>query len=203
MLNSDPPNIVGAIETARRTIRDGKRAADVITRLRNLFSQKEINASCWDLTSATREVIELVQGDLRRSRVTLEEHYDPELPLVVGDRIQLQQVILNLVRNAVDALQTVQKGNRKIEVYLSYVEDSAHLIVKDSGIGFDSAVADKLFEAFFTTKEDGMGIGLSVSRWIVEAHGGSLWAAKNEDAGATFGFSIPCQRSSSSDDGHD
>jgi PAS domain S-box-containing protein len=191
MLNSDPPNINGAIETARRTIRDGNRAADVICRLRKLFSQKEIDASWWDLGSAAHEVIELVQSELRRNRITLEERYDPDLPLVKGDRIQLQQVILNLIRNAIDAVPATQEDPREVIVSISCEKDCAHLRIKDSGVGFEASVTNKLFEAFYTTKEDGMGIGLTVCRWIVEAHGGSLWAAENEDRGATFGFSIP------------
>ncbi|RFU49182.1 PAS domain-containing protein [Paraburkholderia sp. DHOC27] len=203
MLNSDPPNIAGAIETARRTVRDGKRAADVISRLRNLFSQKEINASWWDLGLAAREVVELVEGELRRNRITLDERYDPALPLLMGDRIQLQQVILNLIRNAIDAVQATQGRPRHVAVTIAYREDCAHLTVEDTGVGFDASVADRLFEEFFTTKKDGMGIGLSVSRWIVEAHGGSLWGAKNAAGGATFGFSIPCRGSADADDPQD
>lgn len=200
MLNSDPPNIAGAIETARRTVRDGKRAADVVSRLRNLFSQKEINASWWDLSLATREVVELVESELHRSRITLEEHYDAGLPLLMGDRIQLQQVILNLIRNAIDAVQATHGRPRHVSVNIGYRDDCAHLTVVDTGVGFDASVADRLFEEFFTTKKGGMGIGLSVSRWIVEAHGGLLWGAKNVERGATFGFSIPCRGSS---DAHD
>lgn len=193
MLNSDPPNIAGAIETARRTIRDGNRAGDVISRLRKLFNHKEINTSWWDLNSAVREVVELVQGDLRRSRVTLKDSYDAHLPLVLGDRIQLQQVAMNLVRNAIDAINMAEESSRTIAVMVSYSDDCAHLSVKDTGVGIDSAVEGKLFDAFFTTKTDGMGIGLSVSRSILEAHSGQMWARNNEDQGATFGFSIPCR----------
>ncbi|MEI6001077.1 PAS domain S-box protein [Paraburkholderia bengalensis] len=199
MLNNESPNVAGAIETARRIIRDGNRAADVIARLRNLFSQKEINTSWWDLVSATREVIELAQRDLRKNRIALTESYDSELSLVVGDRIQMQQVILNLIRNAIDAVQANADGPREVAVSVSCRDDCAHLCVKDTGIGFDISAADKLFEAFYTTKRDGMGIGLSVSRWIVEAHGGSLWGRKNEERGATFGFSIPCHGTTDSD----
>lgn len=203
MLNSDPPNVAGAIETARRTIRDGNRAADVISRLRALFSQKEIDASWWDLACATREVVELVQSELRRYRITLEERYDPGLPLVMGDRIQLQQVILNLIRNAIDAVQSIQEGPREVAVSVSYRDGCAHLCVRDSGIGFDASTAGRLFETFYTTKRNGMGIGLSVSRWIVEAHGGSLWASNNAPRGAAFEFSIPGQGQSDPPDSDD
>nr|WP_239482722.1 PAS domain-containing sensor histidine kinase [Paraburkholderia sp. C35] len=191
MLNSDPPNIAGAIETARRTIRDGNRAADVISRLRALFSQKEINASWWDLGAATREVVELVQSELRRHRIGLEERYDSGLPLVMGDRIQMQQVILNLIRNAIDAVQSTCDGPREVIVSVSYCKGCANVRVKDTGVGIDTSTAARVFETFYTTKREGMGIGLSVSRWIVEAHGGSLRASSNEPRGAIFEFSIP------------
>ncbi|MGF6767936.1 PAS domain S-box-containing protein [Paraburkholderia sp. GAS199] len=193
MLSSDPPNIAGAVETARRTIRDGKRAADVISRLRKLFKHKEINASWWGLGDATREVIELVQDELRRDRIALTELFDDGVPPVKGDRIQIQQVILNLVRNAIDAIDAAQGKARTIVVSISYKDNFVCLSVEDSGTGFDAAAADKLFEEFYTTKQDGMGIGLSVSRWIVEAHGGKVWAERKQEKGAIVGFSIPCQ----------
>ncbi|MGF6505852.1 PAS domain-containing sensor histidine kinase [Paraburkholderia sp. 32] len=193
MLNSDPPNIAGAIETARRTIRDGNRAADIVSRLRKLFNQKEVNASWLDLNAVVREVVELVQADLHRNRIALKDIYDPTLPQVLGDRIQLQQVVMNLIRNAVDAIKMAAKYPRVIVVRVSYREDYAQLSVKDTGVGFDNSVKEKMFDAFFTTKGDGMGIGLSVSRSILEAHRGKMWATNNEAQGATFGFSIPCQ----------
>ncbi|BAN28207.1 PAS domain-containing sensor histidine kinase [Caballeronia insecticola] len=200
MLSSVPPNVDGAVETARRTIRDGKRAAAVICRLRELFSHKEINASWWDLRSATHEVIELIQSEVRKNRILVRELHDRQIPLVKGDRIQLQQVLMNLVRNAIDAIKMADgSGPRIVIVESLYKEGRAHLTVQDSGVGFEAGAIDKLFDPFYSTKEDGMGIGLSVSRWIVRAHGGDLWASSNERRGATFGFSIPCQSSSSNE----
>ncbi|HET6842858.1 MAG TPA: PAS domain-containing protein [Candidatus Angelobacter sp.] len=193
MLTLDPPNVDGARETARRTIRDGNRASDVITRLRALFSKKDTIAERVDLNDATREVIALSLSELQRGRVILSYELADDLPLVTGDRIQLQQVILNLLWNGSDAMNTVHDRPRKLLIRTERDEgDRALLSVKDAGIGFDPQSMDKLFQAFYTTKNDGMGIGLSVSRSIVEQHQGRLWATLNDGPGATFSFSIPC-----------
>jgi PAS domain S-box-containing protein len=193
MLTLDPPNVDGARETARRTIRDGNRASDVITRLRALFSKKDTIAERVDLNDATREVIALSLSELQRNRVILRCELAEDLPLVTGDRVQLQQVILNLLRNGSDAMNTVHDRPRELLIRTERDEgDRALLSVKDAGIGFDPQSMDKLFQAFHTTKNDGMGIGLSVSRSIIEQHDGRLWATLNDGSGATFSFSIPC-----------
>jgi PAS domain S-box-containing protein len=196
MLNGDPPNIDGARETARRTIRDGNRASDVITRLRTLFSRKEVNLELIDLNEATREVIALSLSELQRNRVVVQHELADELPSVQGDRIQLQQVILNLFRNASDAMSTVDDRPRQLSIATASDSEHVYFTVKDTGVGFDSNVADRLFESFYTTKQDGMGIGLSISRSIIEAHRGHLWATLNDGPGSTFGFSIPCDHQS-------
>jgi signal transduction histidine kinase len=193
MLTLDPPNVDGARETARRTIRDGNRASDVITRLRALFSKKDSIAERVDLNDATREVIALSLSDLHRNRVILRCELADSSPFVTGDRVQLQQVILNLIRNGSDAMNTVHDRPRELLVRTERDEsDRALLIVKDAGIGFDPQSMDKLFQAFYTTKGEGMGIGLSVSRSIIEQHDGRLWATLNDGPGATVSFSIPC-----------
>jgi PAS domain S-box-containing protein len=192
MLSSDPPNLEGARETVRRTIRDGNRATDVLTRLRTLFSKKQINAEPVDLNEATTEVIALLLGELQKNSMILHQHFSDDLPRVMGDRIQLQQVILNLVRNASDAMVTVNDRPRRLLVRTATDNDEVQVSVEDSGVGFDPKAADRLFESFFTTKQEGMGVGLSLSRSIVEAHHGRLWATSNEGQGATFAFSIPC-----------
>ncbi len=192
MLTLDPPNVDGARETARRTIRDGNRASDVITRLRALFSKKDTIAERVDLNDATREVIALSLSELQRNRVILRCELADGLPLVTGDRVQLQQVILNFLRNGSDAMNTVHDRPRELLIRTKRDEgDRALLIVKDAGFGFDPQSMDKLFQAFYTTKTDGMGIGLSVSRSIIEQHDGRLWATLNDGPGATFSFSIP------------
>jgi PAS domain S-box-containing protein len=192
MLAADPPNIRGARETARRTIRDGNRVADVITRLRALFSKKDVATEPVDLNEATREVIALLMSELQRSQVILHAELADDLPPATGDRVQLQQVILNLLRNASEAMSGVDDRPRKLVIRTEREEDNRmRLTVQDAGVGLGPQGADKLFEAFYTTKSGGMGIGLFVSRSIIEGHHGRLWAAPNEGPGATFSFSIP------------
>ena len=192
MLAADPPNVDGARETARRTIRDGERAAAVITRLRALFSKKDATIESVDLNEATREVIALSLNELQRNRVILRSELADNLPPVAGDRVQLQQVILNLVRNASDAMSGVDDRQRQLLIRTEPDEGGqVRLSVQDAGVGFDPQVMDRLFDSFYTTKNDGMGIGPSVSRSIIASHHGRLWATLNEDPGATFSFSIP------------
>jgi C4-dicarboxylate-specific signal transduction histidine kinase len=193
LLSADPPDLDGARETAQRTIRDGNRASDVVARLRALYSKKDPQLESMDLNEATREVISLSLSDLQRNRVILRLELADNLPPVTGDRIQLQQVILNLVRNASDAMATVDDRPRELLITTELdMQNKVCLSVKDVGIGFQPQAADKLFEAFYTTKEHGMGIGLHVSRSIVETHQGRLWAKANDGPGATFTFAIPC-----------
>ena len=202
MLAADPPNVEGARETARRTIRDGNRAADVIARLRALFSKKATATEAVDLNEAAREILALVSADLLRSRIDLRAELGSAPLLVTGDRVQLQQVILNLVRNASDAMSGVDDRPRSLLIKTCEEEDErARLTVQDAGVGFEPHGAERLFDAFYTTKSDGMGIGLSVSRSIIESHGGKLWAAANDGPGATFSFSIPRQATSAGDEG--
>jgi C4-dicarboxylate-specific signal transduction histidine kinase len=193
MLDGDPPNIEGARETALRIIRDGNRASDVITRLRALFGKKEFALEPVDLNEATREVIALSLSDLQRNRVVLLFDLADDLPPVMGDRVQLQQVTLNLLRNACDAMLDVEDRPRELLVKTKRDEgDRVRLSIVDAGTGFRPEVKDQLFEAFYTTKSEGMGIGLSVSRSIIEKHRGRLWAEPNAGPGATLSFSIPC-----------
>jgi signal transduction histidine kinase len=192
MLAADPPNIEVAQETARRTIRDGNRAADVIARLRALFSKRTPRIEPIDLSEAAREVIALYSGDLQRNRVVLHAELADGLPPVGGDRIQLQQVIMNLLRNGTDAMSGIDDRPRRLLIKTERDEDNhVRLSVQDSGIGFGPHGTERLFETFYTTKSDGMGIGLSVSRSIVERHHGHLRAVSNEGPGATFFLSIP------------
>ncbi len=192
MLATEPPNLDGARETARRTIRDGNRAYEVISRLRALFAKKEIQAEPVDLNQATQEVVALYGGVLQKHRVSLRLDLAANLPQVKGDRVQLQQVILNLLTNASDAMVGVKDRSREVTVRTERDgSDAVRLLVCDTGIGFDPQDAGNLFTAFYTTKSGGMGIGLSVSRSIIEGHGGRLWAVQNDGPGATFVFSIP------------
>ena len=193
MLSADPPNTEGALETARRTLRDGNRVSDVITRLRTLYSKKEPSLESMDLNGATREVTALSLSELQRCGVMLRYELADGLPPVVGDRIQLQQVILNFLRNAADAMSTIDDRPRELVIRTEQDEENrVRLSVKDSGIGFAPQTAEKIFNPFYTTKTGGMGIGLSISRSIIEAHQGRLWARPNDGPGVTFSFAIPC-----------
>jgi PAS domain S-box-containing protein len=192
MLAADPPNVDGARETARRTIRDGNRASDVITRLRALFAKKGVTSETVDLNEAAQEVLALARRELQAGRAILRSEFADDLPPVTGDRVQLQQVILNLLLNAADAMSSVDDRPRQLVVRTERDEgNNVRLIVKDSGVGFESEGVEKLFEAFYTTKNGGMGIGLAVSRSIIESHHGRLWAQVNDGPGVTFSFSIP------------
>ena len=192
MLAAERPDIEGARETARRAIRDANRVSDVVTRLRALFSRKEFSPEPVDLNEAMREVIALSWSDLQRNRVVLHADLADDLPVVTGDRIQLQQVVLNLLRNAADAMVDINDRPRQVLVKTSrYDRDRVRVTVSDVGVGLQPQQMDSLFDAFFTTKSGGMGIGLFVSRSIVERHEGHLWAQPNDGPGATFSFSIP------------
>ena len=192
MLAAAPPNVEGARETAKRTIRDGNRASELITRLRALFSKKESATEPVDLNEAAQEVIALSLSELQRNRVILRPEFADDLPVVTGDRVQLQQVILNLLKNASDAMRAVNDRPRQLQIRTERgTDDQVRLTVQDSGVGLDPQAMDRLFQAFYTTKNDGMGIGLSVSRSIIERHHGRLWAEPNDGPGATFSFSIP------------
>jgi len=193
MLSADPANIDGARETVRRTIRDGRRASEVITRLRTLYSKKDPIVEAMDLNEAAREVTALSSTEIQKNGVTLRQELADDLAPAFGDRIQLQQVILNLVRNAVDSMSTIDSRPRELLIRTEWDnENQVRLSVRDSGAGLTPEAADRIFEAFYTTKSDGMGIGLSVSRSIIEAHQGRLWATPNDGPGCTFSFAIPC-----------
>jgi signal transduction histidine kinase len=194
MLAADPPNVDGARETARRTMRDCDRASDVITRLHALFGKKDTLTEAVDLNAATQEVITLTSSEIQRGRVKVKLEFAHDLPVVTGDRVQLQQVILNLLLNAIDAMSSVDEYRREVVIRTERDgSDHIRLAVQDAGVGIDPQNARKLFEAFYTTKRSGMGIGLSVSRSIIESHQGRIWAAPNDGAGATVSFSIPYQ----------
>jgi C4-dicarboxylate-specific signal transduction histidine kinase len=191
MLASDPPNIDGARETARRAIRDGNRAADVIARLRKLFRKQPGGTELVDLNEAAREVIALSISELQREEVSVQADLLESLPAVYGDRVQLQQVILNLLLNASEAMYGVNERARQLKIWTRYDDDDVHLSVQDTGVGVDAQSVDRLFEPFYTSKPEGMGMGLSVSRSIIQSHHGRLWAEPNDGPGATFTFSVP------------
>ena len=197
MLAADPPNLDGARATTERTLRDGNRAAEVIQRLRAMFAHKRPTNESVDLNEAACEVLALSSSELQVCRVTLRTDFDSGLPLVSADRVQIQQVILNLILNAADAMSEVCDRPRNLLIVTARQDaSSVQLSVRDSGPGIDPQNLGRLFDAFYTTKTHGMGVGLSISRSIIESHKGRLWATANEGPGATFSFSIPCRSES-------
>ena len=193
VLDSAQPDLNVVRETVVRTMRDGDRARGVLDRLRSLFSKGEFADERLDLNEAAREVITLVSADLRRQGIDLRLELADDLPAVFGDRLQLQQVVQNIVRNASDAMTDIGDRPRRMLIRTAARPDNTVTFsVTDSGIGLPSTGQESLFDAFYTTKTDGMGIGLFVSRTIIERHNGSLWAEPNQSSpGATFAFALP------------
>jgi PAS domain S-box-containing protein len=193
LLDMYPLNVEGMRETYRRTLRDGRRAADVLKRLRAMYSKRVVTSDAVDLNEAANEVVDLLRSEIRRHRIVLQVERPPDLPPVMGDRVQLQQVMLNLLLNAIEAMHDVDNRPRQLLIRTERgTGEQVQLAVCDTGPGIDPQHADHLFNAFYTTKREGMGIGLSVSRSIIESHHGRLWAEPNQGPGATFSFSIPC-----------
>lgn len=191
MLAHDPPDVQGAREATKRVIRDGNRAADVIARFRALFGKDAPATEAVDLNESTRDVLALSSHELQRCRVIVRTELADDLPLVVGDRIQLQQVVLALILNGSEAMCTVEDRPRHLLLRTERDADRVRLTVLDKGVGFDARDAEQLFDAFCTTKAGRIGIGLTVSRAIIEAHHGRLWAQPNDGPGAVFSFSLP------------
>jgi PAS domain S-box-containing protein len=192
MLGADPPNVDGARETARRTLRDGNRASEIVARLRALFNKKPPMLELIDLNEAAREVIALLSSGMQANRVILRTELSDDLPPVRGDRVQLQQVMLNLIQNAIDSMTAVDHRVRQLLIQTRRDEsDQVRVTVTDTGIGLPQGAAERVFESFYTTKSNGMGIGLTISRSIVEGHLGRLWVETNDGPGVTFSFSIP------------
>jgi PAS domain S-box-containing protein len=190
-LASQPPNLEEARQALVRTINEGHRAGEVIARVRALASKAPPQKSWLDINETILEVLALTRSQVQKHRIALETQLATDLPLILGDRIQLQQVLLNLVLNAVEAMTGASESPRQLVVSASKDETKGVLVaVCDSGPGLEAASLEQLFETFYTTKADGMGMGLSISRSIIEAHGGRLWATPNEGQGATFKFTL-------------
>jgi C4-dicarboxylate-specific signal transduction histidine kinase len=184
------------LEEARRSlamvIADGHRAAEIIGRIRALAQKAPPRKDWLDLNDTTRDVIALARTELQAHRVLLQADLAGDLPLVLGDRIQLQQVLLNLIINAIEAMSGATDGPNELVVRSARDAANAVLVaVNDSGPGLDLQSLDRLFEAFYTTKTHGLGLGLAISRRIIEAHGGRLWATTNTPRGAVFQFTLP------------
>jgi C4-dicarboxylate-specific signal transduction histidine kinase len=189
---AQPPKLEEARDSVSRILRDGHRAADVITRIRSLLKKSEPEVTPQNVNDLLREVIVLLQDALTRHHVGATLDLAPDLKAVMGDRVQLQQVILNLVMNGVEAMGDVADRPRNLLIATRPADHGGVAVtVRDSGVGIDPAVFEKLFDPFFTTKPEGMGMGLSVSRAIVQRHGGRLWASMNDGPGTTFHVALP------------
>src|SRR3984957_8330548 len=188
-LSADPPNIDRAKESALIAIEDGKDAAKVIQKVRALFRKSEPSKESMDIRLAINEVVRLMRDELLRKRISVEVSQDEKIPPAYADRLQIQQVMWNLIHNAVDAMEGVE-SDRVVQVKIqSYRPSEVSISVSDRGVGFTAL--DRAFEAFFTTKKNGMGMGLTICKTIIESHGGHLQVTPNPDAGTTLIFNIP------------
>jgi PAS domain S-box-containing protein len=191
-LDSVPPNIEEGRQAVTRILRDGRLAADVISGIRALLRKTRTEMVPVDMNDIIQEVAAFAQGEMRKNGVKLRIDLDPTLPVVTGDRVQLQQVILNLVINAIEAMTSVDRDDRVLQLISRRQEAGTALVaVRDSGPGLGQQTFEEISKAFFTTKPQGMGMGLSISRSIVTSNGGRLWAEANADRGATFQFTLP------------
>ena len=171
--------------------RDGRRASDVIARIRALARRTATEKEPLDINEVIREVVALAEAEARRTRARLRTELAENLPRVLGDRVQLQQVVLNLLLNGLDAMHAVVDRPREIVISTQReATDRVRVAVQDSGSGIDPQLASRVFEAFYTTKRSGLGMGLSISRTIVEQHGGRLWVVPNDGPGTTFQFTV-------------
>ena len=194
-LAAETPDLVEARAAAQRIVRDGNRASDVIARIRGFLKKGEPVTVQLGVNEVVREIIMLTQGEVLRRDASLLTELADGLPAVSADRVQLQQLLLNLMMNALDAMSAVTDRPRVLRIRTSTYESAAiRVAFRDSGIGLNPEQMERLFEAFYTTKPEGMGMGLSISRSIVEMHGGRLWATPNDGPGATFQFTLPIEQ---------
>ncbi|HTC33121.1 MAG TPA: ATP-binding protein [Bryobacteraceae bacterium] len=191
-LSSDPPNLEEARAAVESIAQQGTRASDVVRHIRAMFTKAAPERSRVQVNDLIREVGTLVEGAALRSQVTLETELAADLQATIGDRVQLQQVIVNLILNGIEAMSEVVERPRRL-VIRSQMQNSDEILVavRDSGVGIAPKDEKRIFDAFFTTKAQGMGMGLSISHSIIEAHGGRLWATRNNDFGTTLQFTLP------------
>jgi C4-dicarboxylate-specific signal transduction histidine kinase len=197
-LRRGTPDVDRACRSVEWIIDDGNRASEVIRRVQALAKKTEIEEVPLDLNDVVREVVALVQRELNSHRVSLRMELAPALPLILGDRVQLQQVMINLVMNGIEAMQPVTDRPRELAIRSQHEIQQVLVSVTDCGVGISAENADRLFNAFFTTKSGGMGMGLSICRSIMEAHDGRLWATASMPHGATFQFSLPVRADTAS-----
>ena len=187
----DPPNVEEARAAASRLVKDATRAADIVSRIRTLFKKGSTpQRESVDLREVVREMILLLRSETSHYSISIQTDIASDLPRVMADRVQLQQVFMNLMMNGIDAMKHTN-GERELTITSRQEEDEVLVSVSDTGMGLPPRMADRIFDAFFTTKEHGTGMGLSISRSIVESHGGRLWVVENSSRGASFCFTLP------------
>jgi len=192
-LARDPPDIEEAREAASRIVKDATRAADIIKRIRSMFKKDAPQRELVDVNEVIKDVVILLRSEAYRYSATIQTSLMEDLPQVMADRVQLQQVLTNLMLNGIEAMKDTQAA-RELTVKSQQADGSYLLIaVSDTGVGLASELADEIFKTFFTTKPEGTGMGLPISRSIIEAHGGRLWATANEPRGAVFQFTLPVE----------
>jgi C4-dicarboxylate-specific signal transduction histidine kinase len=189
-LDRQAPNLDGARSALAAIVKDGNRACNVIGCMRALIKKMPLQRNAVDINEVIREAVELTQGQAVENGVSVESKLEDGLPLVQGDRVHLQQVILNLIINAIEAMGSVSEGPRELLISSSKAEAGLFVTVRDSGPVLGAGALERVFDAFYTTKPGGLGLGLSISRAIVEAHGGHLWASPNGTRGAAFQFTM-------------
>jgi signal transduction histidine kinase len=190
-LTADPPNIEEARAAATRIAKDTKRAGEIVSRIRQLFKKGTPQRELVDVNDIIREMIVLLRGEVSRYNIFVETQLAKDLPPFLADRVQLQQVVMNLVINGIEAMKDVA-GRRELTIRSRRVSTEEVVVsVSDSGVGLPPQQGEQIFNAFFTTKPHGTGMGLRISRSIIESHGGRLWAADNSPQGASFYFTLP------------
>ncbi|MBB4189760.1 hypothetical protein GGE07_006458 [Sinorhizobium terangae] len=194
-LRKDPPDLAEVREALDDVVKDGTRAGAVIDRIRSLFKNAPPSLENLDITEALTEIVALSRGKALKNGVSLQIQLAEGLPAVRGDRVQLQQVMLNLITNAIEAMSDVDDGNRNVRITAGRDDDNVFVTVQDSGPGLTQATFERVFEPFYTTKPTGLGVGLSICRSIIGAHNGALWATNAEKGGAVFSFTVPISTS--------
>jgi PAS domain S-box-containing protein len=190
-LAGDAPNLEKARAAAMRIVKDATRAAEIISRTRLLFQKGTLQRELVDLNDVTKEMIALLRGEATRYSISVRTELAADLPQVMGDRVQLQQVMMNLMTNSIDAMKSVD-GTRELAIKSQRPDNEKLLVtISDTGVGLPPQQVDQIFNAFFTTKPHGTGMGLRICRSIVESHGGRLWVTGNSGRGATFQFTLP------------
>jgi signal transduction histidine kinase len=194
-LASEPPNLEEASQAASNIVEDANRASKIVSRVRSLLKRTALKVERLNINDVIGEIIILTRAEMRRNRIALRTELAEGLPLVLGDRIQLQQVVLNLIVNAIEAQKDVSEGSRELLIRSNRQHPNRVIVaVMDHGKGLTDEEADRMFDPFHTTKSDGLGIGLTVTRSIVESHGGRVWAIPNVPHGAILQFTLPTER---------